>query len=154
MSTFVVVTGETEERAWRNANDVVTGYLSLRASGNQDWTRTKGVSNFGAQSTGAASQLAAAAAGVLQDKCFWTGMIQATGGKLGNQATLVGTAEQVCDALMDYYDLGVTGFLLRGFRALEDARDYARGLFPMLREAVARREASTPTPGAAVGASA
>ncbi len=142
MSTFVVVTGDTEERAWRTANSILTEYLDLRASGDQDWTQTRGVSNFGVQSTGATSQMAAAAAGLLQDKCFWTGMIQATGGKFGNQATLVGTPEQLTDALMDYYELGVTGFLIRGFRALEDAREYSRGLFPMLREAVARREAA------------
>jgi len=149
MSTFVVVTGDTEEEAWRNAHGILTEYLDVRASGTQDWTRTKGVSNFGMQSTGAVSQSAAAAAGLLQDKCFWTGMIQATGGKFGNQATLVGTPEQLTEALMEYYDLGVTGFLIRGFRALDDARRYSRGLFPMLREAVARREASGPAAYAA-----
>jgi hypothetical protein len=33
----------------------------------------------------------------------------------------VGTPEQVADALLDYYDLGVRNFLIRGFDPLNDA---------------------------------
>ena len=43
------------------------------------------------------------------------------------------------DSLLDYYDIGVTKFLFRGFDPLEDAIDYGRNLLPALREAVAKR---------------
>ena len=33
----------------------------------------------------------------------------------GNSTALVGTPDQVADALLDYYDLGITTFLIRGF---------------------------------------
>jgi alkanesulfonate monooxygenase len=32
--------------------------------------------------------------------------------------------DQVADALLDYYDLGITTFLIRGFDPLEDAIGY------------------------------
>jgi alkanesulfonate monooxygenase len=53
----------------------------------------------------------------------------------------VGTAEQVADALLDYYDLGVSTFLIRGFDPLDDAVAYGRDLLPLVRELVARRDA-------------
>ncbi|HHT9012648.1 TPA: LLM class flavin-dependent oxidoreductase, partial [Burkholderia cenocepacia] len=43
---------------------------------------------------------------------------------------------------LDYYDLGVTTFLIRGFDPLEDAIDYGRELIPRVRNAVAERDAA------------
>jgi alkanesulfonate monooxygenase len=43
--------------------------------------------------------------------------------------------------LLDYYDLGVTIFLIRGFDPLEDAIDFGRELIPHTRYLVAQREA-------------
>ena len=60
--------------------------------------------------------LATAAAGARHDRCLWMGVTEAAAGKFGNQTTLVGTPEQVTEALMDYYRMGVTRFLIRGFR--------------------------------------
>ena len=59
-----------------------------------------------------------------------------------DSTALVGTPEQVADALLDYYDLGVTTFLIRGFDPLEDAIDYGRELIPRVRSAVAARDAA------------
>ncbi len=56
-----------------------------------------------------------------------------------NSTALVGTPEQVADALLDYYDLGVRNFLIRGFDPLNDAADYGRALLPIAREKAARR---------------
>lgn len=53
----------------------------------------------------------------------------------------MGTPEQVADALLAYYELGVTTFLIRGFDPLEDAVDYGRELIPRVRELVAARDA-------------
>ncbi len=54
------------------------------------------------------------------DKRLWTGIAQLVGGG-HNSTALVGTPEQVADALLDYYDLGVRNFLIRGFDPLNDA---------------------------------
>jgi alkanesulfonate monooxygenase len=40
---------------------------------------------------------------------------------------------------MDYYELGVTTFLIRGFDPLGDARDDGRELIPLTRRLVAER---------------
>jgi len=52
----------------------------------------------------------------------------------------VGTPEQVTEALLDYYDLGVTTLLIRGFDPLNDAIEYGRDLIPLVQTEVARRE--------------
>ena len=43
------------------------------------------------------------------------------------------------DLELDYYDLGVRNFLIRGFDPLNDAADYGRALLPIAREKAARR---------------
>jgi len=45
----------------------------------------------------------------------------------------------VADALLDYYDLGVTTFLTRGFDPLEDTVQYGRELIPLVHDAVKNR---------------
>jgi alkanesulfonate monooxygenase len=83
--------------------------------------------------------LEAAAKGSRLDKRLWTGIAGLLGAK-GNSTSLVGTPEQVAEALLDYYDLGITTFLIRGFDPLEDAIDYGKKLIPLTRELVAKRE--------------
>lgn len=78
----------------------------------------------------------------VHDTRLWTPISAAVGGA-GNTTALVGTPEQVVDSLMDYYELGVTTFLLRGFDPLNDAIEYGRKLFPLLRAAVAQRDGAT-----------
>ena len=41
--------------------------------------------------------------------------------------------------MLDYWDLGVTTFLIRGFDPLEDSLEYGRDLIPLVREATAAR---------------
>ena len=54
-----------------------------------------------------------------------------------NSTALVGTADQVSDALLDYYNLGIDSVLIRGFDPLNDAIEYGRELLPLTREKVA-----------------
>ena len=75
------------------------------------------------------------------DKRLWTGAALATGAR-GNTTSLVGTPEQVAEALCDYYDLGVTTFLIRGFDPLEDNIAYGRDLLPLTKKLIAEREAA------------
>jgi alkanesulfonate monooxygenase len=84
--------------------------------------------------------LAAAAQGKRLDKYLWTEIAALTGAQ-GNSTGLVGTPDQVAEALLDYYDLGVSTFLIRGFDPLEDAIQYGRELLPRVRELVAARDA-------------
>ncbi|CAD5202021.1 Alkanesulfonate monooxygenase (EC 1.14.14.5) [Pseudomonas sp. FEN] len=66
----------------------------------------------------------------------------AVAGAQGNSTSLVGTAEQVAQALLDYYDLGITTFLIRGFDPLNDAIDYGKRLIPLTRSCGRTRAAS------------
>jgi len=95
-----------------------------------------------ARSEGSGRLLQAAAQGDRLDKRLWTGVARVTGAQ-GNTTALVGTPAQVTDALLDYYDLGVTTFLIRGFDPLEDAIQYGSELIPLVREAVANRPAAS-----------
>jgi len=48
----------------------------------------------------------------------------------------------VSEALMDYYRLGVTRFLIRGFRPDQDIPEYGEKLFPRLRAAALAHDAA------------
>ncbi|NVN32433.1 alkanesulfonate monooxygenase, partial [Endobacter medicaginis] len=69
-------------------------------------------------------------------KRLWTALAQATGAR-GNSTSLVGTPDQVADALLDYWRLGIDTFLIRGFDPIEDAHAYGRDLLPRVRALVA-----------------
>ena len=71
------------------------------------------------------------------DQRLWMPIAYASGGA-GNTTCLVGTAEQVVESLLDYYQAGCTAFILRGFDPLNDAIDYGRELIPMLRAEVGK----------------
>lgn len=73
-----------------------------------------------------------AARGEIHDARLWTPIAEATGAR-GNTTCLVGTAEQVAQAMLEYYRLGIDSFLIRGFDPLNDARGYGRELIPRLR---------------------
>ena len=65
---------------------------------------------------------------------------------------MVGTAETVAQAMVDYYDLGAGTLLIRGYDPLDDAEQYGRELIPRVRALVAERERERG--GARVGPSA
>jgi alkanesulfonate monooxygenase len=54
-------------------------------------------------------------------------------GALGNTSCLVGTPEQVAEALLKYYRLGVDSILIRGFEPLNDAVEFGRELIPRVK---------------------
>ncbi len=89
--------------------------------------------------------MAAAAQGTVVDKRLWTGITALTKAA-GNSTALVGTPEQVTESLLDYHDLGITTFLIRGFDPVVDALQYGRELLPLVRRAVAERESASRAP--------
>lgn len=128
--SFRPIIADSEAEAWEKAEHI------LHVATEQAAQRGGG---FKAKpdSIGAQRLRATAAQGRVVDKRLWTGIAQLVGGG-HNSTALVGTPEQVADALLDYYDLGVRNFLIRGFDPLNDAADYGRALLPIAREKAAR----------------
>ncbi len=75
----------------------------------------------------------------VHDERLWLGITKLTGPS-GNSTAPVGTPAQVAEALLKYYDLGVTRFLIRGFDPLEDVRHWGKDLIPLLREGARLRD--------------
>jgi alkanesulfonate monooxygenase len=75
------------------------------------------------------------------DERLWMKVANLTGAA-GNSTALVGTPEQVAEAMLRYYDLGITTLLLKGFDPLADAIDFGKRLVPLLREGAASRDAA------------
>jgi len=127
------VLADTEELAWRRADEIVERVRALREAAGAA-TRDHAPPNVGSRRL-----LDTAAKGYRVDKRLWTGLA-AVGGARGNSTGLVGTAEQVTESLLDYYDAGIDHFLIRGFDPLEDAIAYGRDLIPLVHERLAQRE--------------
>jgi alkanesulfonate monooxygenase len=125
------ILGDTEEKAWARADEILERARDLASQ--TDGFRKGPPANAGSQRL-----LAAAAQGTRLDKRLWTGIAGLLGAK-GNSTSLVGTPEQVADALLDYRQIGITTFLIRGFDPLEDAIAYGRDLIPLTRDLIARR---------------
>jgi alkanesulfonate monooxygenase len=73
----------------------------------------------------------------VHDARLWMPITRATGA-LGNTSCLVGTPEQVAEAVLEYYKLGVGSFLMRGFDPAADIIEFGRELIPCIREGAAR----------------
>ncbi len=125
------VLGTTDEEAWQRAD-----HLLAQAQATIGGKAIQPDSNTGSQRL---YQLATARK--VYDSCLWTG-IAALSGAAGNSTSLVGAPETVAEAALEYYKIGVTTFLFRGFDQLRDAADYGRLLLPKIRERVAAYDAT------------
>ncbi len=123
------ILGATEAQAWERAQTILA---QVQASSRP--THIAGES----PPMGSQRLLAFAAQGDVHDTRLWMPIATATGAA-GNTSALVGTPDQVAEALLAYYDAGVTTLLIRGFNPLQDAREYGRELIPLVRSQVARR---------------
>src|SRR5439155_22747169 len=90
--------------------------------------------------------LQAAAEAEVHDTCLWTPLAAATGAQ-GNSTALVGTPEAVAKALLEYYKLGATSLLIRGYDPRPDAVQYGEELIPRIRELVADHDAASRAAG-------
>jgi alkanesulfonate monooxygenase len=136
---FRPIIAETDELAWRKAERTLGAIQSQQADGEA----LRGRLRRSGQPENAGSQrlLAAAGSGERHDRALWTATAAATGGG-GNSTALVGSPETIAAALLDYYDLGVRIFSARGYDLYDDAIDVGRHVIPLVRDEVARREAS------------
>jgi len=126
------IIADTEEKAWAKADEILA-----RATALQDQTGYRKPAD-GHATAGAKRLLALAEQGTRIDKRLWTEIAKLIGAN-SNSTALVGTPEQVAEVFADYYDLGVSRFLIRGFDPLIDAIDYGRELIPRTRELIAHR---------------
>ena len=92
------------------------------------------------QNIGSQRLLRAANKAELHDTCLWTPLAAATGAQ-GNSTALVGSPETVAKALLEYYKLGATRLLIRGYDPRPDAVQYGEALIPRVRELVAQYDA-------------
>ncbi|MEJ0016686.1 MAG: LLM class flavin-dependent oxidoreductase [Acetobacteraceae bacterium] len=128
--SFRPILAATEDAAWERAERIKQRIIALRAKA--------GLGPRNPVNEGSKRLLAAAAQGERLDKRLWTGAALLTGAS-GNTTSLVGTPHQVAEALCEYYDLGITTFLIRGFDPLEDCVEYGRSLLPLTRQMIAER---------------
>ncbi len=75
------------------------------------------------------------------DERLWMKVANLTGAA-GNSTALVGTPDQVAEAMLRYCDLGITTLLLKGFDPLVDAIDFGERLIPRLRDGASRRDSA------------
>ena len=129
------ILADTEEKAWAKAEAILE--LATRL---QDQTGYRKPAD-GHATAGARRLLALADQGKRIDKRLWTEIAQLTGAN-SNTTALVGTPEQVAEVFGDYYDLGISHFLIRGFDPLIDAIQYGRELIPLTRRLIAERQAA------------
>ena len=137
--SFRPIIAATEDAAWEKAERYLAKVSKL----------SKQPLDFRPQSRGSQRLLEYAAQGDIHDERLWMPIAAATGAA-GNTSALVGTPDQVAEALLAYYDLGVTTILIRGFEPLPDAREYGRELIPAVKAEVAKRDATAARQPAAV----
>jgi alkanesulfonate monooxygenase len=127
------ILADTEEKAWQKADAILE-----RATALQDKTGYRKPAD-GHATAGARRLLALADQGTRIDKRLWTEIAKLTGAN-SNTTALVGTPEQVAEVFGDYYDLGISHVLIRGFDPLIDAIEYGRELIPLTRKLIAERQ--------------
>lgn len=126
------VVADTEEAAWKRAAEIEEQVRENRLAA--------GLPVTGHRPPNAGSlRLLDTATSNRRDSRLWTGVAALTGAA-GNSTGLVGTPEQVADAMLEYYDIGIDHFLIRGFDPLGDSIVYGRELIPVVRRKVAERE--------------
>jgi len=141
-----MIIGDTEEAAWKKAQDVLDNVQAtaerqeaLRKSGKTASVPGMRIDDALTTSKGGSgvNRLTLLADGSdVVDKRLWTGAMKAsqTFATPMIPPVLVGTPEQVVDAIGDYYDLGITGFLMTGFDALRDIPLFGAEINPLLRK--------------------
>jgi len=126
--SFRPIIAATEDAAWDKARATLDAI-----GGSSEKKPTKAVDASSHRLIGISEK------GEVHDERLWFGIAAATGG-VGNTSCLVGTPEQVAEAMLKYYDLGVRSFLVRGFDPVNDAREYGHELIPRLKQGALDRD--------------
>lgn len=149
------IIADTEEEAWEKAEwiaqttaDRIELAKTRMAGHKETYTGLGGSKNAtysvdrdtgGTTSVGRKRLIEMSADKDVHDERLWMKVANLTGAA-GNSTALVGTPEQVAEAMLRYYDIGITTLLLKGFDPLADAIDFGKKLVPLLREGAAARD--------------
>jgi alkanesulfonate monooxygenase len=150
------IIADTEEEAWEKAQWIAEktaeriALAKERMIGRQDtYEGLGGARNAtfsvdrdtgGTTSVGRKRLIAMSSDRDVYDERLWMKVANLTGAA-GNSTALVGTPEQVAEAMLRYYDLGITTLLLKGFDPLADVIDFGKELLPRVRQGVSARDA-------------
>jgi alkanesulfonate monooxygenase len=119
----------TEGAAWDKAKKILAAM-----TGKKGWSRQEAMS--GPVDNAGRRLMSFALEKDVYDERLWMPIARVTGA-LGNTSCLVGTAEQVARAILEYYKLGVDSFLIRGFDPLNDVIEFGRDLIPRIKAGAA-----------------
>jgi len=126
------IIGVTESEAWARAESILQ-QVQQATLGKIDPGQPARL-----QSEGSRRLLRFAEQRDVHDDRLWMPIASASGAA-GSTTCLVGTAEQVADSLMKYFDLGCDTFIIRGFDPLQDAKEYGKDLIPLIRQKASNR---------------
>jgi alkanesulfonate monooxygenase len=115
----------SEAAAWDKANKVLAAI-----TGKKGWSRQEAAS--GPVDNAGRRLMSFALQSDVHDERLWMPIARVTGA-LGNTSCLVGTAEQVAQSILQYYRLGVSSFLIRGFDPFNDTVEFGRELIPRIK---------------------
>jgi alkanesulfonate monooxygenase len=149
------IIADTEQEAWEKAEwiaEETAARIALakeRMAGHKDtYAGLGGAKNAtfsvdrntgGTTSVGRKRLIEMSAGQDVYDERLWMKVANLTGAA-GNSTALVGTPEQVAEAMLRYYDLGITTLLLKGFDPLPDAVEFGEKLLPLVREGAEKRD--------------
>ena len=128
--SFRPIVADTEAAAWRRAEEIRERVREMRIKNGL------ALKDHAPQNAGSQRLMQAAQGGDVLDQRLWMGVASLTGARW-NSTALVGTPEQVADALAEYYRLGVNTFLIRGFDPINDAVAYGKDLIPAIHQKIA-----------------
>ena len=137
--TFRPIIAKTDELAWRKAHEYVARIAdtySRLAYGKQTLQQPGAPQNVGSQRA-----LSFAEKSDLYDRALWTRTAAVTNAG-GASTALVGSAETVAAAILDYVAAGADLVSIRGYDTLTDAVDYGKHVLPLVRQELAHREAT------------
>ncbi len=151
------IIADTEKEAWEKAEWIATttaeriALAKERMAGNKDdYAGLGGAKNAtfsvnrdtgGTSSVGRKRLIEMSGGQDVYDERLWMKVANLTGAA-GNSTALVGTPEQVAEAMLRYYDMGITSLLLKGFDPLADTVDFGERLLPLVREGAAKRDSA------------
>jgi alkanesulfonate monooxygenase len=136
--TFRPIVAQTDALAWQKAYDYVE---RIGATFREGTFHKKHLGPGAPENVGSQRALAFAAAADVHDRALWTRTAAVTNAG-GASTALVGSAETVAAAILDYVDLGADLVSIRGYDTLADAQDYGRHVLPLVRQELAHRAAT------------
>ena len=134
------IVADTEEQAWAKGREILDAAERRRADGRGSLLGN--ASGPGSFRTNEGSQrlLRFADQAEVHDSRLWTALAKVTGAA-GNSTALVGTPEQVADALVQYVDAGAGTLLIRGYEPYADAVRYGEVIAAVRSQLSTRDEA-------------